>query len=277
MANKLKKSIIPTPVETAKEVKTERPERKASARSNTSSDTFKKDKEESLDFKKLARDERTWKIIGTISLVMSIFLFIAFVSYFFTWKEDQKNVFTDGSTFLWEGEAKASNLLGRLGAYVSDFFIWKGFGIASFLFCTFFFVIGINLLFNRKVFSIWLNLKYVTFGVLIASVTLAFIFSGAEFLYGGLVGQMISNWLTNFLGHIGTTALLLVVAGSYLIWQFNPAFNIPVRKEKEAGQLAPEQVSDIFEMSDTDNQTGGASINDQYSDCLLYTSDAADE
>ncbi|HEY0059892.1 MAG TPA: DNA translocase FtsK 4TM domain-containing protein, partial [Flavisolibacter sp.] len=233
MANKLKKSVISPPLPEEKEVKVEKPERKVPPRAKSPLDNLKKDKDEGVDFKKLAKDERTWKIIGTVSLLISIFLFIAFVSYFFTWKDDQKNVFVDGSTFLWEGERKASNLLGRLGAYISDFFIWKGFGIASFLFCTFFFVVGINLLFNRKVFSIWLNLKYVTFGVLIASVAFAFMFSGAEFLYGGLVGKMISGWLTNFLGHIGTAALLLVVAVSYLIWQFNPAFNFPQRQLKE--------------------------------------------
>ncbi|MEJ7913887.1 MAG: hypothetical protein WKF70_12080, partial [Chitinophagaceae bacterium] len=88
MANKLKKSIIPVPVEEHKEVKTESPEKKAPVATANASRSFKKDREEGVDFKKLARDERTWKIMGTVSLLISIFLFIAFVSYFFTWKED---------------------------------------------------------------------------------------------------------------------------------------------------------------------------------------------
>ncbi len=160
-------------------------------------------------------------------MLISIFLLISFISYFFTWKEDQDNVINNGTSFLWDDDKKASNLLGRLGAYISDFFIWKGFGIASFLFCTFFFVVGINLLMNRKVFSIWRNLKYVTFGLLIASVVFSFLFSNAEFNYGGGVGNMINAWLNSFLGTIGTAALLIVVVVSYLIWQLNPAFNMP--------------------------------------------------
>ena len=40
---------------------------------------------------------------------------------------------------------------------------------------------------------------------------------------------MISSWLTNFLGTLGTAALLLVVGISYLIWQFNPTINLPQR------------------------------------------------
>src|SRR5688572_6950220 len=101
MANKLKKSTIPKPVE--EEIETKSTAR-AAARTKNSQAAFKKDKEESVDFKKLARDERTWKIIGTLSLLISIFLFIAFVSYFFTWKEDQDKVINNASSFLWDDE-----------------------------------------------------------------------------------------------------------------------------------------------------------------------------
>ncbi|HYH14738.1 MAG TPA: DNA translocase FtsK [Flavisolibacter sp.] len=233
MANRLKKTTNPAPVveEVEKEVKPEKPQKTTRPRSKApTEEKLKKDREETIDFKKIARDERTWKIIGTVSLLISIFLFIAFVSYFFTWKEDQDKVLHNDSDFLGENEIRVSNLLGRLGAYISHFFIYRGFGVASLLFCTFFFVVGINLLFERKVFSIWRNLKYVTFGLLIASVTFAFIFPSAAFPFGGRVGDMINSWLNNFLGSLGTAALLLVVGASYLIWQFNPTFKIPERK-----------------------------------------------
>ena len=169
MANKLKKSTTPKPAE--KPVGTE----KTGKTPKPGPAKFKADREERVDLKKLARDERTWKILGTGSLLISIFLFIAFVSYLFTWKEDQSQVINEGVGFLFNDndENRVSNLLGRLGAYTSHSLIRNGFGLASFLFCTFFFVVGINLLFNRKVFSIWRNLKYVTFGLLIVSVCIS--------------------------------------------------------------------------------------------------------
>ena len=135
MANKLKKTNIPAAVD-EEEKPTEKS--KSSSRKKAANGSFKKDKEEKVDLKKLARDERTWKIVGTASLLVSIFLFIAFVSYFFTWKEDSNLVNGDQSNILWEDDIQASNLLGRLGAYISHFFIFKGFGVASLLFCTFF-------------------------------------------------------------------------------------------------------------------------------------------
>ena len=40
----------------------------------------------------LVKDERTTKIAGAINLLITIFLFIAFTSYLFTWQEDQDKV-----------------------------------------------------------------------------------------------------------------------------------------------------------------------------------------
>ncbi|MFL5788028.1 MAG: DNA translocase FtsK 4TM domain-containing protein [Flavisolibacter sp.] len=246
MANKLKKST-PKPV-------AEKPEKSEKAeKPSKSASKLKTDREEKVNLKKLARDERTWKIIGTISLLIAIFLFIAFISYLFTWQEDQSQVWGKGVSFLLDNNARVANLLGRLGAYTSHYIIRNGFGLASFLFCTFFFVLGINLLFNRKVFSIWRNLKYVTVGLLIVSVTLAFILSNAGFPFGGQVGEMISTWLVNFLGNIGTATLLLVMCVSYIIWQFNPTFKLPERKQvlTEAPEegiipVGSESINDVY-------------------------------
>ncbi len=221
---------------------------------------------ENIDWKALARDERTWKITGAVFLLIAIFLVIAFVSYFFTWKEDQDKVFRGGFSLLFDNDTKVSNLLGRLGAVVSHFFIYKGFGIASMLICTFFFVVGTNLLVNRKVFSIWRNLKYVTIGLLVLSVSLSFVLSSSEFRFGGGVGNLISNWLIGIFGTIGTAAILLVVAFAYIIWQFNPTFNVPVRKEKQV--VASDEPIAENEMEEEEEElqelAGGKTINDIY-------------
>jgi S-DNA-T family DNA segregation ATPase FtsK/SpoIIIE len=244
MANKLKNS-------SGKKVKAD--PKKADSKA------FKKEKEEKIDWKALARDERTWKITGAVFLLIAIFLFIAFLSYFFTWKEDQ-DIAKTGFSALLVNDKPVANLLGRLGAVVSHFFIFNCFGIASLLICTFFFVVGTNLLFNRKVFSIWRNLKYVTVGVLVLSVLMAFTFR-VEFPLGGGVGKLISNWLIGILGNVGTAALLLVVAFGYFIWQFNPTFNVPNRKDKA---LASEESEGVIEQAG--EVVVAKTINDKYAE-----------
>lgn len=246
MAKKLKGNSTKNPVDKTRKTKSEK---------------LTPEKEEKINLKELARDERTWKIVGFVFLFFAFFLFIAFISYFFTWRNDQSEI--KNGLSLFDPKANIQNLLGVLGAFISYFFIDNGFGVASLLICTFFFVVGVNLLFRRKVWSVWKNLRYVTIGMLVLSVCMAFIFgtlSGSQFPFGGAVGNMTSDWLKKILGNIGTAALLLVVAVSYIIWQFNPAFNIPKRRVVE--EEKPE--------SDTEEEklvpVVGKTINDIYAE-----------
>lgn len=244
MANKLKKKTKATPAK-----KPASPDMKA----------FKAEKEEAVDWKSLARDERTWKIVGAVSLLISIFLFIAFASYLFTWKEDQA-VAQQGLSALLDNDKPVANLLGRLGAVLSHFFIFKAFGVASFLICTFFFVIGVNLLVRRKVFSIWRNLKYVTVGLMVLAVSLSFVFAKNEFPFGGGAGDMLNRQLHGAVGTFGTGAILLLLAIGYFIWQFNPAFNLPRKKQDESAEEPGQEETGVTIATASTGQT----VNDLY-------------
>ncbi|NTS41540.1 DNA translocase FtsK 4TM domain-containing protein [Flavisolibacter sp. BT320] len=237
MANELKSKPPKVAEKPEKKDKVAKPKKAANTKT-TAGSTFKKEKEEKVDLKKLAKDERTQKILGTVSLLVSTFLFISFISYFFTWKEDQSQILNEGIGFLFNAETKVANLLGRLGAYASFLLIRQGFGLASFLFCCFFFVVGINKLTGRNVYSVWKNLRYVTVGLVILSVAFAYAFSAFEsFSFGGEVGKMIKEWLVGLIGNVGTGILLLVVGISYIIWQFNPTFNVPIRSKEEDEEI----------------------------------------
>lgn len=185
------------------------------------------DKEAEITVTEVVKDERTAKIVGAISLLFTLFLFIAFTSYLFTWQEDQDKVQQFGIKIFATNDVRVNNLLGVLGAYCAHTFWYNGFGLASYLFCTFFFVLGINLLFGKKVFKLLRNLKYVLVGLLVFSVSFSFATKGAEFSWGGAVGELVGEWLTKWIGNIGTGALIGVVFFCYIIWRFNPTFKIP--------------------------------------------------
>jgi DNA segregation ATPase FtsK/SpoIIIE, S-DNA-T family len=224
---------------------------------------FQAEKEETINLKAIAKDERTWKIIGAVSILLSIFLFISFVSYLFTWKQDQA-IAQQGMGALLGSDKPAANLLGNFGAVMSHFFIFKAFGIAAFLICTFFFVVGVNLLFRRKVFSIWRNLKYVTVGLLVLSVSMSFLFGGNAFAFGGGVGNMLNAKLTGVLGTIGAAAVLLLLALGYFIWQFNPSFNLPKKKSSE-------EVNEDRQEETATVPAVAQSVNDLYAEQPLVT------
>ena len=197
-------------------------------------DKLTPDKQEEVTVKEIVKDERTYKIAGTISLLIALFLFLAFTSYLFTWQDDQDKVHQ--FHFFSDSVEAVDNLLGFLGAYTADRFINKGFGVASFLFCSFFFVLGINLLFGRKIFSLKRNVKYVISGLLVISVAFSFVFRSAHFSYGGAFGELITDSLVKWIGVVGTAALLLVTSFSYFIWKFNPTFKLPKQKSQPLDQ-----------------------------------------
>lgn len=193
---------------------------------------LKQEKEQAVSIKEVVRDERTHKISGFSLLVFSILLFMALVSYCFTWKQDQDKVFAAGADFLFAENLKVDNILGRLGAWTGHTLIYKGFGLASFLLCTFPFVLGVNLIFGKKIFSVVRNLRYIITGIVFFSVALAFAAPDSSFSFGGAVGELSSSYLNNLIGKAGTGLLLFVAGLSWFIWRFNPVFKLPKKTER---------------------------------------------
>ena len=93
-----------------------------SPKSKVDEEVLIEEKEEAVEIKSIVRDERTHKIVGSILLFISFFLFVAFASYLFTWNEDQDKVRNMGSKILMPNELEISNQLGSLGAYTAYVF-----------------------------------------------------------------------------------------------------------------------------------------------------------
>lgn len=79
-------------------------------------------------------DERFRKIAGIMLILVSFYLLISFTSYFLSWKADQDKVLRFSTDMLFNSDISVSNWLGRLGALVSNAFIYWGFGVPSLLF-----------------------------------------------------------------------------------------------------------------------------------------------
>ena len=194
---------------------------------NVNSPILNPDKEASVTVTEVVKDERTSKIAGAICLLIALFLFVAFTSYLFTWQEDQDMVQLWRTQLFSTNDVKVNNLLGYLGAFIAYQIMFNGFGVAAYLFCTFFFVLGVNLFFTKPIFSLWRNVRYVIIGLLVLSTCFAFVSAQAAFSWGGALGEYSSSWLIKWVGSFGTGAILFIAGFSYFIWRFNPSFNVP--------------------------------------------------
>jgi len=176
--------------------------------------------------KRLLKDERSKKIGGSVLLLLSAYLLIAFVSYLLTWQSDQSIV--QGRS-IWDvvttsKDIIASNWLGKFGASISHLFIFKWFGLASFLFVLNFFVIGLKIISNIQLLEIKKMVTTSAIAIIWSSVFFGYLSSDGLSFIGGGFGFHVSDWLSSSLGNIGTLFLLLVAIFIIIVILFNPNF-----------------------------------------------------
>lgn len=217
------------------------------------------------------------KVAGLFCLLVSAFLFIAFVSYLFTYKADNSEVFNQPWNYLWniapeetEDFSPAGNILGRFGAVSAHVFIYNGMGLASFVWVYLFFIVGVNLVLKRKVFPIIKNIKN---GLLIAiwlSVTLSFFFGNYLFPFGGSFGNGIAlrdasginnGYLIDMIGTLGTALLLLFSLLIALTLYYDLNFNQLTSKTFWKELLVPAAIAEKFEKKS--NYTTADGYNEQ--------------
>jgi S-DNA-T family DNA segregation ATPase FtsK/SpoIIIE len=153
-------------------------------------------------------------IFGSLLLIIGIYLCIAFISYFFTGKADQSIIGEFPST-----SAPAQNWVSTLGAKLSNFFIYDGFGVASFIFSGLIFLSGIYVLLNIKKARLGRHWFWGTLIVIWMSILFGFV-SEKNALLGGTIGFEMNQFLQLYIGKIGIGLLLVFGLISYLAIRF---------------------------------------------------------
>lgn len=165
--------------------------------------------------------ERVPKLFGIFLLFLSFYFLIAFVSYFFTWKNDHDIVFR----FSWEmllADQPVDNWLGRLGAFLSDSIIYWGFGVSSFGIVYLLYKYGLALVRRIPLGYLGITFQRTVILMVIVSIVSSFFFQNFEFPWGGVFGQSVSLYIQNLLGTVGTLALMLFALIATFVWSNNP-------------------------------------------------------
>ena len=178
-------------------------------------------------------------VFGSFLVITGILLCIAFISYFFTGEADQSTIadFTSRN-------AKADNWLSKSGAWLSDFFIQRGFGVASFIFSGLIFLSGVYVLLNlskAKLRTHWF------WGILIViwlSILFGF-FGEKNDILGGTIGFEINTFLQDYIGKIGVSLLLLFGLITYLAIRFKVTFENFTNLFKSAKRNIKDEFSEL--------------------------------
>ena len=187
----------------------------------------KSNKEYFKGVKSFFADERFHKTSGLFLVLISVFLFVSFTSYLFTWKYDLSIIDGKPISFVFNGEeSEIQNWLGKFGAYIAHRFLKIWYGVASYLFILVFFIIGFKSLFKYVLLPITKTLKVSFISLIWLCVFLGFVFEKSDFDFmGGLYGQVINNWLIGVFGQIGTGFFIFFFGISSFVLLFNPSLS----------------------------------------------------
>jgi len=156
-------------------------------------------------------NRRNKVLIGALLVLFSVALLLSFVSYYIYGDYDQSAL-----TSFADRSEKTYNWLGKFGAYLSDFFLYKGFGAASFLFVRLFFLAGAYLLVDISLAKLKSSLFWDMFAMVVISILFGFFWDYVPQL-GGVIGYEMNLFAQDYIGKIGTFLVLLFGIIVYLI------------------------------------------------------------
>jgi S-DNA-T family DNA segregation ATPase FtsK/SpoIIIE len=163
--------------------------------------------------------------IGSAFTLLSLYLFLACISYLFTWTLDQDKVLNRSLfDFLFDSaQEPVDNWLGKFGAWTSHLLIYRLFGISSFILCFLLFLTGIKILFGKSIFHIGRSFTIGLTYMIWTSIFLGYFSYSVNYL-GGTFGFYLNEWMILTIGKIGTISLLIMSFYVLTAIQFNPNF-----------------------------------------------------
>ena len=163
-------------------------------------------------------EQKPWKykrqskvLFGCLLVLFSVGLLLAFTSFFIYGRSDQSTI-----SAITDRSETANNWLGKFGALASDFFIYKGFGAASFLFVKLFFITGAFLVLDLPLKKLKTTWFWDLFAIIILAILFGFFFTAIPEL-GGTIGYEMNLFFQDYIGKTGTLLVLVFGIIIYLL------------------------------------------------------------
>lgn len=193
----------------------------------------KKTSKDSVNSPTETKEKFSWRIsrqqkfiFGILLIFFSIALLLSFISYFVTGNNDQ-NIVSE----LANRSAKAENWLGKFGAYLADIFLYKGFGVASFIFVRILFLLGAYLVLDMALSKLKRSFFWDFYLIIFISIILGFFWEYIPQL-GGTVGFEMNLFIQDYIGKTGTLLVLLFGIVLFLVFKI---------------KMSPESFTKVFE------------------------------
>ena len=197
-------------------------------------------------------------LFGSFLLILGFLMTVSFISFLFHHQSDQSTL-----EVFFEKEVQSQNLLNKIGALGSHFFVYQLFGIAVFILPYLLFYTGYLLFFDRDRENLISHWSWAVLYLMCLSVFFGFYHMDSPLL-GGLVGYEINSFLVAYLGNVGVSGLLVfsLIAILVIQWKLTPEkailfFRSLFKNEKTPTEVGIEnsldlEIDDFMEKSAAD-------------------------
>jgi len=194
-------------------------------------------------------------VLSVFIMLIALLLLFAFISFFTSWAADQSIL-----SELSNKQVTAKNWLGKIGAQISHFLLFKGFGFGTFVVPILLFLTGLCILLQVNLIKIRKPWFFGLLGMIWFSLLFGFI-NLQNPLFAGTVGFEITNLLETYIGKPGIVSLLFISLLGYIVARFG---------------LTPEGIANLFP-NRTPKETVDKNELDSFEKVTYNTFDKVDE
>jgi len=171
-----------------------------------------------MSSKKKADVNKFKVILGYILLFLSVILLTSFISYMYNWKVDQSSI---GN--LLDRSIEVENILGKIGASISHFFIYNLFGISSFILPVILFISSYYLLFNKKILELIKRINWLLILTIWMTLLTGYL-SNFFSIQTGIIGFEINSFLKTYIGMTGMVLIIcfIFILSIAVLWNITP-------------------------------------------------------
>ena len=232
-----------------------------------------------MSSKKKADVNKFKVILGYILLFISVILFTSFISYMYNWRVDQSNV---GS--LLDRSIEVENILGKVGASISHFFIYNLFGISSFILPIILFISSYYLLFNKKILDLIKKINWLLILTIWTTILTGYI-SNYFPIQTGIVGFEINSFLKTYIGMTGIVLIIsfIFILSIAVLWNITPNSIVTLFSKLSIPKKSEEKFKDdklkngIFEETNVEDSNIEVNLESKLNDENLIKSESTDE
>ncbi len=207
-------------------------------------------------------DPRIWRFAGFFLIVVSVYLLLAFSSFFINWfGSNPGNIVsrTFGLNHYFNDHAAlVHNWTGNLGAFLSRWLVQNGFGLGAYFIVFLLLVWGLRLLLNVRILSVWKLFQVILIGFFWLPLVTGFLFPHhPDNVFGGLFGYKLNGWMTTSIGMLGVILVIFFIPAILILIRYKFSF----RRKK--AKITEEPEKDAVNQENTEKK-GNVRKEDKY-------------